>query len=33
MRIPKHEVETVANPATVLDAVYFIDAMKLATLI
>jgi erythromycin esterase-like protein len=33
MRIPKYKVETVANPARPFDALYFIDAMKPATLI
>jgi erythromycin esterase len=33
MRIPKYEVETVANPAKPFDALYFIDTMKPATLI
>ncbi len=33
MRIPKYKVETVANPATAFDAIYFIDTMKPATLI
>ena len=33
MRIPKYEVETVANPAQAFDALYFIDTMEPATLI
>jgi hypothetical protein len=33
MRIPKYEVETLANAAKPFDALYFIDAMKPATLI
>jgi erythromycin esterase-like protein len=32
MRIPKYKVEIVANPARPFDALYFIDAMKPATL-
>jgi erythromycin esterase len=31
MRIPKYEVETVANPAQAFDALYFIDTMEPAT--
>jgi erythromycin esterase len=31
MRIPKYEVETVANPAQPFDALYFIDTMQPAT--
>jgi erythromycin esterase-like protein len=33
MRVPKYKVESVANPAQVFDAIYFIDTMKPATLI
>jgi erythromycin esterase len=31
MRIPKYELETVANPGQAFDAVYFIDQMKPVT--